>query len=484
MVLENLLSGESKNIEYKQEIANNSKSYMKTVVAFANGEGGKILFGVEDESMRIIGVDKDSIFQAMDAITNAISDSCFPMIIPDITVQEVDNKAVIVVEITAGMQRPYYIKSLGMKDGTFIRTGGTTRLADPYILKELILEGENRFFDRLSITNMHVSESDIGRLCEKLREIACANSSSDEEKAAVKTVTLNTLLSWGVLIEQNGELFPTNAYALLTNQQNLPPAIQCAVFKDDTRTVFIDRREIGGTIQEQVEAVYQYILGKINLGVRFKGIYRQDVYELPPNSIRELVANAIVHRSYIEPGHIQVALYDNRLEITSPGMLLRGVTIEKMKAGYSKIRNRAIASAFAYMKFIEQWGSGIPRIMKECREYGLQDPELIDFDGDFRINLYRNVPNHSHTVVGTIGTNHGTIGTNHDTILHVKENMSSDEQQVLHVIMADSKVTQRVIQQQTHMSLRSIKRIMSELQRKGIILRKGNNRSGEWIVKE
>mgnify|MGYP001615412535 CR=1 FL=1 len=163
------------------------------------------------------------------------------------------------------------------------------------------------------------------------------------------------------------------------------------MFKNDTRSVFVDRREIGGTIQEQVDSVHKYVLEKINLGARFNGMYRQDVYELPPDSVRELIANAIVHRSYIEPGHIQVAIYDNRLEITSPGMLLRGVTIEKMKEGYSKIRNRALASAFAYMKIIEQWGSGIPRIMKECREYGLQDPELIDFDGDFRINLYRNI---------------------------------------------------------------------------------------------
>lgn len=84
------------------------------------------------------------------------------------------------------------------------------------------------------------------------------------------------------------------------------------------------------------------------------GMYRQDIYELPPDSIRELIASAIVHRSYIEQGHIQVAIFDNRLEITSPGMLPRGVAIDKMKEGYSKIRNRAIASVVSYMKIIEQ----------------------------------------------------------------------------------------------------------------------------------
>lgn len=125
------------------------------------------------------------------------------------------------------------------------------------------------------------------------------------------------------------------------------------------------------------------------MGMQIRGIYRQDVYELPTDSVRELIANAVAHRSYLEPGNIQVAIFDDRLEVTSPGMLLNNVSIKKMMEGYSKPRNPAIANAFAYMKIIEKWGTGIPRIFRECREYGLPDPELIDFDGDFRVNMYR-----------------------------------------------------------------------------------------------
>lgn len=105
--------------------------------------------------------------------------------------------------------------------------------------------------------------------------------------------------------------------------------------------------------------------------------------------MREIIANSVAHRSYLEPGNIQVALFDDRLEVTSPGMLLNGVSIKKMMEGYSKPRNRAIASAFAYMKIIEKWGSGIPRMIRECREYNLPEPQFIDFDGDFRVNMYR-----------------------------------------------------------------------------------------------
>ena len=223
------------------------------------------------------------------------------------------------------------------------------------------------------------------------------------------------------------------------------------------------------------------MLEKINRGMKIDGIYRQDVYELPIDSIRELIANAVAHRSYLDPGNIQVALYDNRLEITSPGMLMNGVTIEKMKEGYSKIRNRAIANAFSYMKIIEKWGSGIPRIIRECQEYGIPEPELIDFDGDFRINMYRQP---LLIQAGTIGTNSGTIGTNFDTIGTINGiKVTSPEERVLTIMKQNARVTQKELQKELGVSLRTVKRMIAELQEKGYIVRRGNNRSGEWIVK-
>lgn len=112
------------------------------------------------------------------------------------------------------------------------------------------------------------------------------------------------------------------------------------------------------------------MLLKINVGMQLNGIYREDVYELPTQGIRELIANAVVHRSYNDRGKIQIALYDDRLEVTSPGMLLNGISIQKMKEGYTKLRNPAIAEACAY-----KWGSGIPRLFQECKEYGLPEPD-------------------------------------------------------------------------------------------------------------
>ena len=117
-----------------------------------------------------------------------------------------------------------------------------------------------------------------------------------------------------------------------------------------------DKREYGGPLWKQVDDAFQFVLRNIHLGAKLEGIYRKDIYELPPDSIRELIINAVMNCSYLQNSHIQVAIYDDRLEITSPGGLMPGVTLDKMKEGYSKIRNRALAHAFSYMNLIEAWG--------------------------------------------------------------------------------------------------------------------------------
>lgn len=93
--------------------------------------------------------------------------------------------------------------------------------------------------------------------------------------------------------------------------------------------------------------------------------------------------------SYLKFSHVQIVIFDDQLEITSPGGLMPGVTIERMKEGYSQIRNRALAYAFSYMNLIEGWGTGVPRLMREMKEYDLPEPEFVDMEIALRINLYR-----------------------------------------------------------------------------------------------
>lgn len=464
MLLEEIKNGENKEIEYKRELPEHSDKYMKSIVAFANSYGGKLIIGVEDDTREIIGVDEEKAFQIMDSIANAISDSCEPAIIPDITLQTVENKKLIVVEIAASTQRPYYIKSLGKEKGVYIRVAGTTRRADDTRLKELMFEGANKSFDQAICLGFDITEKDINDLCDSLYDTAVNNCYSEEAKHEIKKPTKNNLLSWGIIAEKDGRTYPTNSFALLTGNEIIPTKIQCGVFKGDNRAIFVDRREFTGPIQNQIEEAYRYVLSKINLGAEIEGLYRQDMYEMPMGSIREIIANAITHRSYLEPGNVQVALYDNRLEVTSPGMLLNGVTIEKIKEGYSKVRNRAIANAFSYMRIIEEWGSGIPRMFDEFSRYGLAEPELVDMDGDFRVNFYRS------SVTPKVTDK-------------VTDKLTEREMSVIRLIKSNPKITTTAMSTELGKSRKTISAIIKSLKDKNIIEREGSDRYGTWIIK-
>lgn len=199
MTIEEILAGESKNVEFKVQRPDKSIKYMKSVVAFANGKGGRIVFGIDDKTRDVVGIPEDKVFQEIDAITNAISDSCEPIIIPDVYLQNVSGKTVIIAEISAGRQKPYYIKADGFENGVYIRVSGTTRLADRDMSRELYYECDGRSYDSVIRTDLEVTDEDIQMLCSQMKEVALANSKSDYQRESVKDVTKNVLLSWGIL---------------------------------------------------------------------------------------------------------------------------------------------------------------------------------------------------------------------------------------------------------------------------------------------
>lgn len=183
----------------------------------------------------------------------------------------------------------------------------------------------------------------------------------------------------------------THAFGLMTDNKNRFAKVQCALFKGLTRDIFIDQKVFDGPIQNQVENAYRFILRHINLGTDINGIYREEKYELPTKALREMVANAIAHRSYLEDSCVQVSVFDDRVEVSSPGMLYGGIDIETAKNGKSSCRNIAIAEAFHYMRIIEGWGTGIPRIISKCNEYGLKEPIFEEFGNGFKVTMFRKV---------------------------------------------------------------------------------------------
>ena len=384
MARDTLFSGESKNIEYKVTLPDKSEKYMKTIVAFANTQGGKLVVGVDDKTHEIVGVENDILFQLMDGIANAVSDSCMPQIIPDIEPQTVDEKTVIIVSVEAGKNRPYYLKSKGKENGTYIRVAGTSRQAFPEKIRELEMEGARISWDELTCVGYPVSKEATEKLCSDIE--------SFREKAGMteRSVKKEQLINWKILKQSEGQLLATNAYALLTSDYFPFSKTQCAVFKGIDRAIFLDKREFTGPIYTQIEEAVDFVLRNIRLGATIDGLVRKEKYELPPEAIREMIINAHCHRNLLDESCIQVAVYDDRLEVTSPGGLYNGLTYEEVMNGHSKIRNKAIANIFSQMGLVEAWGSGIKRIFNAAKEYDLPEPKFQEFDNMFRVELFRN----------------------------------------------------------------------------------------------
>lgn len=400
--------GEGKNIEFKREIPSNHERFLKDIIAFSNSTGGKVILGIEDETHIVYGIGDASPFKLSDAISNMISDACTPQIEPDISIHTVEGKTLLVIDVTPGKFRPYYIASKGKEATAYIRINGTSRPADARKLQELELEGQRISYDSLQEIGQEYDEKKALDLCRKMKQIAIDSCKKEDEKAAIKEMTLEKLEDFGILCRVGRNLYPTHAFNLLTDNKGRYSKIQCALFKGVTRDVFIDQKEFNGPVYEQIEDAYQFVLRHIDLGAEIDGIYRSDSYELPISAIREMIANAVIHRSYLDKSCIQVCIFDDRVEVLSPGMLYNGLDLETAKLGKSTCRNEVIAEAFHYMHIIEAWGTGIPRIINRCREYGLSEPLFEEFGNGFKVTIFRKVSSNSEKV----SSNSGKVSSN------------------------------------------------------------------------
>ena len=477
MVEDTMFSGESKNIEYKVSLPDKSEKYMKTIVAFANTQGGKLIVGVDDKTHQIVGVENDVLFQLMDGIANAVSDSCVPQIIPDIEPQTVDGKTVIVVSVEAGKNRPYYLKSKGKDNGTYIRVAGTSRQAFPEKIKELEMEGARISWDELTCVGYPVSEEATEKLCQDIEKFRKKAGMSEH------SVKKEQLINWKILKQSEGQLLATNAYALLTSDYFSFSKTQCAVFKGTDRAMFLDKREFTGPIYTQIEEAVDFVLRNIRLGATIDGLVRKEKYELPPEAIREMIINAHCHRNLLDESCIQVAVYDDRLEVTSPGGLYNGLTYEEVMNGHSKIRNKAIANIFSQMGLVEAWGSGVKRILNAAKEYGLPEPKFQEFDNMFRVELFRNsLPMTSENKhIGETSEKHRrNIGETSEK--HGIVELNSTQQEIVKLLLENNQLSAAKLAEKIGVASRNIESNIKKLKEFGILVRHGSPKNGYWEV--
>ena len=215
----------------------------------------------------------------------------------------------------------------------------------------------------------------------------------------------------------------------------------------------------------------------INLGAEIKDLVRNEAYELPTEAIREAIVNAVTRRNFLDRACVQVAVYDDRVEVTSPGMLYGGLTIEQIKEGGSKIRNRCIAEVFSRMRIIESWGTGIKRMFSSCREYGIRDPELLEIGDSFRVNLYR--PSYSGNDAQS-----SPKSSSKSSSKSSPNGLNATQQKIMQMIRKNSRITQAEMAEIIKISRRAVQKNIKELVDQGIIIHEGSTRNGYWKIKE
>ena len=381
-IVEEIKKGEGKKLEFKETLSENSSSFLKTVVAFANGAGGKVIFGVKSKTREIVGIPDDEVVELSERIENMIYEKCYPTIIPEIYVERVNGKNLLVVEIYPGHQKPYFLKKKGKPADVYIRIGASTRRAPEEIIRSLERERLNIGFDEEILYDAPFNEKELEKLIKDL------------EIFTGRRVNRKDLYNFKIIKKERGKDYLTVGGALLLGRNDIFEfaRISCARFKGKTPSSmeFIDLKECSGPIYEQVKCAIKFAMMYIEKSGKISGIKRYDEYLIPLEALREAVINAVVHRDYsITGSDIKLAIFDDRVEITSPGGLPGNLDVELIKEGRSEIRNRVIARFFKEIGYIEQWGTGIQRIIDSCRKQGLKEPEFIDDTRFFKVILYK-----------------------------------------------------------------------------------------------
>lgn len=468
-----VVQGESKGVEFKIALPKDSKKYTKTVVAFANTQGGQLIIGIDDNTREIVGVNESELFRMIDTIANAVSDSCEPQIVPIIEPYTIKNKTVIVVTIAAGPHRPYYLKSEGKEFGTYVRVGATSRPATKNKIRELELEGEKISWDELVCIGYKVTKAAIDKLCRDINHYREEMHKNVSDR--LPTVTVKNLENWNILKKSENGYLALNAFVLLTGEYFRFSKTQCAVFAGTERGNFIDKQDYNGPLYEQIEKTYSFVLRNIRKSAKVEGLIRRECFELPPDAIREMIVNAHCHRNFLDTSCVQVALYDDRLEITSPGGLCNGLTLEEALSGRSRQRNRAIAEVFNQMGLIEAWGNGLKNIRESAKNYGLRDPEFIEMPETFRVNLFRPTDTEDGRYIGETSEKH----RNNDG-----DKLNASQKRILSLLSENAQLSAQKIAEKIGISSRNVESNIKKLKEQGILVRHGSPKDGYWEILE
>jgi len=432
------MPSESKTIEFKREY---TEDIRKTVIAFANTDGGQIFIGVEDGGV-VIGVPDPN--GDILRITNTIRDSIRPdvTLFTDCRIETMDRKQVIVVEVQRGTARPYYLSGKSIRpEGVFIRQSASTVPASEATILDMIRETSGDRYE-------------IARSLNQQLTFDTAVAYFSKKNVAFKEAQKKTL----GLIGDDGTY--TNLALLLSDQ--CVHTIKLAVFEGSRKTVFKDRREFSGSLFLQLDDVYSFIDRYNRTRAEFSGLDRVDRRDYPIEAIRETLLNTIVHREYGFSTSTLISIFDDRIEFITIGGLMKGISLSDIMLGVSALRNPNLADVFYRLRLIEAYGTGIPKINECYVGYG-RIPQIELSDNAFKITL----PNVNF--LASVGAKSGENG------------LSEREKQVLKLFEKADAVTRKDVEQAVRISQATAIILLRGMLNRGLIKKSGSGKNLKYI---
>lgn len=350
-LLDFISNGETKTIEFKREY---TKSILKTVSAFANYHDGHIVIGIDDMA-NIVGV--DDVMKIKLSIENAINEGIVPRPYYEIYEDTIDGKTIIILKVYSGDNTPYLFNRKAYR-----RIDTSSAVVDKYDYENLILKGRNLSYDLLIFEGNDSLQFEY--LDKKLRE-----------KLGIGVISKDIIKTLGLMKENQY----TNGAALLSDNNPISSAgISLVRYKGNSVLNIKDRTFLKNvSIIEQFDKCMDFYNKHINIGEVIKGPYRNTTEEIPLVAYREAIANAIAHREYLIESDVRIEIFDNRIEIISPGGLPPGISEDEYLDGRVSIpRNRIINDIFFRLGIIERLATGIRRI-KEYYKDTKTKPQFI-----------------------------------------------------------------------------------------------------------
>jgi ATP-dependent DNA helicase RecG len=428
---------ESETIELKRELNKNIK---KEIVAFANTKGGTIFIGVDDDG-NIIGLNNAS--KDVEAISNIIHDGIINDLTPycNIEIQNIDGKEIIAIHITSAPNKPYYIAEKGLKpSGVYLRLGSSSINATDEIIRKMIVEHNTNSFETDISVNQELTFDYTKAILEKHNFLFEANK--------YKTLKLIT-----------DEKF--NNLALLLSDQN-PYTIKCAIFEGKNKTIFKDRKEFSGSCLKQINEAFEYLNLVNRISSTIKGLIRIDKKDYPDYSLREALLNSIIHRNYYFDGSILLSIFDDRIEINSIGGLLGNLTLNDIYNGVSESRNPNLAELFHRLNYVENYGTGIGRIMNEYSNDNIK-PLIEISENVFKITL----PNR-----------------NYKENIDSGNNASSPEELIIEYLKNNNMITRETIEQLLNLSKSGSRKIINKMIENEYIISNGTGKNTYYVLKK